>query len=202
MFTYNPLIMQIINLNCQSSLLNIKKVISLFINLSLLIISATSYAQPSINTKLDTLYLENYPGHPQLQNLLQKSSVHEKLILQFYHTDKEKLTLAIWPSRHKNQENDKNKMEILQNWNTSTNVDNDFAGKNIFLGDQQIYNSSDLKKLNDLVNNPEAKYIFFIPKIENDHIKYDLGYAPGLSFQKKFTPLTITTDPSPPAKAY
>ena len=160
----------------------------------------------SMNTKLDTLILENYQGqgHAQLKQLLRDATVHEKLILQFYHNDDDKLTLAIWPSQRHNQDNDAGKMQVLHNWHTSTV---DISGKKIFLGDQQISDPAFINFLTGIINMPDDSLIFFMPKIVNKHIIYDLGIdspSDTAAFDKAVIrplPTPIHTDPSPPAKA-
>ena len=166
------------------------------------IIDSDQIFKSRIRTKLDTLILYNYRGNPQLKKVLIDASLHEKLIFQFYKLSNNKLTLAVWPSRHRNQGVDPMQVQILTNWHTSIlNI----AHEAIFLGDQQIKDTTQFNFLKGIVNNPEDSLIFFMPKIVNNHIIYDLGSGnpkDTITFTiKKIQPIPVATDPSPPAPA-
>lgn len=149
-----------------------------------------------IETNLKILYLENFPGsgHDQLDQLLKKG---EKLVFQFYHTDKDELTLMAWPTKQGNTAFDiKDVQELKIKGNSSTDISKMMA----YLGDQQI-SKKDASELSKLVNQNGAQYIFFEPAIDTDHhVYYKLSKSSSNDFANKIL-TDIVTNPSPPAPA-
>jgi hypothetical protein len=176
----------------------------------------------SFNPEFKILYLSNFidpnsPDSNQLQKLIEQASV-QKVVLQFYHTDQDLLTLAAYAGKQHHINFNRTYIPILNITNQSPATPVDTKGKKIYLADQEISkngNKDPLGVLRGIINSPGYEYISFTPRlapspdISKYYIIYDLGYWSRNQFKDKdhvvLTPptsLDISGNPCPPYDAY
>ncbi|HEY6977486.1 MAG TPA: hypothetical protein VH396_14410 [Chitinophagaceae bacterium] len=162
-----------------------------------------------ISSTLYTLFLKNYkdPNDPysnQLEKLLQQRKKPHKIVLQFFKTAKDSLTLVAWSGRKKNQKFMHS--EILTIWQGHDGTP--LVG-NVYLGDQEIskknkynHNSNDIRALVEVINDTANRFILFRPMLKDNTITFEVTGVKDTTppFQK--SNLKITPNPSPPRNAY
>jgi hypothetical protein len=155
-----------------------------------------------ISSKLETLYLQNDPGNPQLDSIINQTGSKNKLIVQFrIDRTQKKFTLGIWPSKSKNQNIDTNRMQVLKIKPSPAAAGMDLMKdfSYVFMGDQQIGGKTYFI-LKTHVNDPAYRYIIFKPRIiPGNHVIYDISATGSLETDGD---MIGSTNPSPPKDAF
>jgi len=189
------------------------------------LVDAGENVQKLLNADFEILFIRNYDTKPdsnQLQKLLaQGATKPKKIVFQFFHNAKNKLTLAANAGGQNHKDFDKYTfVPTLENSNQYPATKIDITGKNVFLADQEISKATGserdlLKELNDLVNMPDYEYITFSPRLApgsvsgHFYVVYDIGRWKKADFRKDAftaiepTPIiSLSLNPSPPKNGY